>query len=250
MCLKAEVQVYDNVEVSCFTGEIGSYENAFFTNVIRRKEIYIIRQVLQSEKPRLVLDYGCGGGWLSRLIYNWGLDVVGVDLSKKLVKVAKFVCHDGEFIVCDVMKLPFKDGIFDFVIGISILHHLPDLNSALNELARTSMPQAIFLFMEPNSLNPISALGRKFFPMEAHTKGEKTFTFGYLKAALSSAGFMVERYFAIFFLSFPVARFLKIARMRLPLWLVKMSSLFEEIAEKIPCIRCLNSTIVALVKRQ
>lgn len=250
MCLENEVQVYENVEVSFSTGETESYEHSFFVNVVRRRELDFIKQVLQAEKPRLVLDYGCGGGWLSRLMCNWGFGIVGVDLSRKLVKVAKFVCRNGEFVVCDAMRLPFRGGVFDFVIGISILHHLPYLNLALNELKRASMPRAVFLFMEPNALNPISAFGRKFFPMEAHTKGEKPFIFGYLKAALSSAGFTVERYFAMFFVSFPVARFLKVAKIKLPLWLVEMFSLFEEIAEKMPGVRCLNSNIVAFVKRQ
>lgn len=248
MCLENEVQVYEDVEVSLSTGETLSYEDTFFSNVIRRRELDFIKQVLQTKRPSLVLDYGCGGGWFSRLICGWGFDVIGIDLSKKLVKVAKSVCRDGEFIVCDAMRLPFKYRVFDFVIGISILHHLHNLNLALKELKRVSISRAVFLFMEPNSLNPISAFGRKFFPMEAHTKGEKPFTFRYLRAELNSNGFEVEKYFAMFFLSFPVARFLKIARIKLPFLLLNIFSLFEGFTQKIPVIRILNSNIVALAK--
>jgi len=246
--LEDEVEVYDNVVVSCVTGETESYENTFFINVIRKRELDFIKRVVQERKPMLVLDYGCGGGWLSRLMRKWGFEVVGIDLSKKLVKIAKFVCHAGEFVVCDAMRLPFRDDVFDFVIGISILHHLPNMSLAFRELRRTSLPSAEFLFMEPNLLNPFSAFGRKFFPMEAHTTGEKQFTFGYFKSALLLAGFEVERYFAMFFLSFPIARFLKIMRMKLPLWLVKIFSLFEAFTEKAPVFRFLNSNIVALIK--
>jgi len=248
MSLQDEIQVYENVAVSCPTGEIESYEPTFFNEVIRRREFDFIMQVLQSKKPKLILDYGCGGGWLSRLICGRGFNVIGIDLSKKLVKIAHSICHEGDFIVCDAMKLPFKDNIFDFVIGISILHHLPDLKLAICELKRTSLPQAVFLFMEPNLLNPFSAFGRKFSPLEAHTKGEKPFTFGYLKAMLILAGFKVERYFAMFFLSFPIARLLKITRMKLPSWLIKIFSLFEMLTERIPLLNVLNSNIVALVK--
>jgi SAM-dependent methyltransferase len=250
MFLENEVQVYEDVDVSFSTGETESYEETFFTEVIRRRELDFIKQVLKAEKPRLVLDYGCGGGWLSRLICKWGFEVVGIDLSKRLVRVAKFVCREGDFVVCDAMRLPFKDGAFDFIIGISILHHLPKLSMAFSELKRVSASHALCLFMEPNLLNPVSAFGRKFFPMEAHTKGEKQFTFGYLETALNLADFKVERYFAIFFLSFPIARFLKIAHTRLPLWLAKIIFLFETFTEKIPGVRCLNSNIVALAKLQ
>ena len=248
MSLRHEIKVYEKVVVSYSTGEIDSYEPTFFNEVIRRREIDFIIQAIQAKKPRLILDYGCGGGWLSRLICDLGFQVVGIDLSEKLIKIANSISHEGDFIVCDAMKLPFRDNVFDFVVGISILHHLPDLGLALNELKRTSLPRAVFLFMEPSSLNPLSAFGRRFFPMEAHTKGEKPFTFGYLKTILILAGFEVERYFAMFFFSFPIARFLKITGIKLPSWLVKIISLFETLAEKAPLLNALNSTIVALAK--
>jgi len=248
MLLENEVQVYEDVEVCCSSGETKSYEETFFTEVIRRREVDFIRQVLETEKPRLVLDYGCGGGWLSRLISKWGFEVAGIDLSKRLIKIAKFVCREGDFVVCDAMRLPFKDGAFDFIIGISILHHLPKLSTAFSELKRVAVFRAVCLFMEPNLLNPVSAFGRKFFPMEAHTKGEKPFAFGYLKAALCLAGFTVEKYFALFFVAFPIARLLKVTKMKLPSQMVKAILLFENVMEKMPFIRCLNSNIVALVR--
>jgi len=250
MLLENEVQVYEEVEVSCSTGETESYEETLFTEVIRRRELDFIKQVLRAEKPRLVLDYGCGGGWLSRLIFKWRFEVVGIDLSKRLVKIAKFVCRESDFVVCDAMRLPFKDGAFDFIIGISILHHLPKLSMAFSELKRVSAFHALCLFMEPNLLNPVSAFGRKFFPMEAHTKGEKPFAFGYLKAALCLAGFTVEKYFALFFVAFPIARLLKVTKMELPSQMVRAILIFESVMEKIPLIRCLNSNIVALVRAQ
>jgi len=248
MLLENEVQVYEEVEVSCSSGETESYEETFFTEVIRRWEVDFIKQVLNAEKPRLVLDYGCGGGWLSKLICRWGFEVVGIDLSKRLIKIAKFVCREGDFVVCDAMRLPFKDDAFNFIIGISILHHLPKLSRAFSELKRVSVSHALCLFMEPNLLNPFSAFGRKFFPMEAHTKGEKPFAFGYLKAALRLTGFTVEKYFALFFIAFPIARLLKVTKMKLPPWMVKAILLFENVMEKMPFIRCLNSNIVALVR--
>ena len=247
MSIEDEILVYDNAEVSYSTGETESYDAAFFPNVIRKREVELIKEVLQAERPRLILDYGCGGGWLSLLLVRWGFDVVGMDVSKNMVRSAKLACHEADFIVCDAMRLPFRDGVFDFVIGISILHHL-NLNNALSELKRISLARSVFLFMEPNSLNPLSAFGRKVFPMEAHTKGEKQFTPEYLKAALNLTNFNVERCFAIFFLAFPVARFSKITGLNPPSLLVKMTYLLEDALEKMPGIRYLNSNIVAIGK--
>ena len=246
MSIEDEVQVYDAAEVSRLTGETGSYDNAFFPNVIRKRELELIEQVLRAEKPKLILDYGCGGGWLSMLLLKWGFTFVGIDISKNMVKNAKIVCHDADFVVCDAMRLPFKEGVFDFVIGISILHHL-NLKRATDELKRISLARSAFLFMEPSLLNLLSALGRRVFPMETHTEGEKPYTPEYLKTALSLAGFNVERCFAMFFLAFPAARFSRMTRLNPPSSLVRITYFLEGVMEKMPD-RYLNSNIVAVAK--
>jgi SAM-dependent methyltransferase len=247
MNIENEMHVYDGAEVSRLTGETESYDNAFFPNVIRRRELELIWQVLRVEKPRFILDYGCGGGWLSILLRKWGFKSVGLDISRHMVKNAKIVCPNADFIICDAMRLPFKDDIFDFVIGISILHHL-NLKRATDELKRISITGSAFLFMEPNLLNPLSAFGRKIFPMEAHTHGEKPYTPQYLITALNMAGFTIERCFSLFFLAYPAARFSKVARLNPPSLLVKLTYSFEGAIEKIPGIRHLNSNIVAIAK--
>ncbi|MGA2682453.1 MAG: class I SAM-dependent methyltransferase [Candidatus Bathyarchaeia archaeon] len=247
MNIKDEMQIYDGTEVSSLTGETGSYDNAFFPNVIRRRELELIEYVLRAEKPKFILDYGCGGGWLSVLLQKWGLRSVGIDISRRMVRNAKIVCPSADFIVCDAMRLPFKDDIFDFVIGISILHHL-NMKQATDELKRISLAQSAFLFMEPSAINPLSAFGRKVFPMQVHTKGEKPYMPQYLNSALSAAGFTIERFFSMFFLAYPAARFSRIARLNPPPLLVKMIYFFEGIMEEMPGIKNLNSNIVAIAK--
>jgi SAM-dependent methyltransferase len=242
-----EMQIYDRLEASRLSGEIESYDNAFFPNVIRKRELQLITQLIQAEKPSFILDYGCGGGWLSKLLQKWRFEFVGLDISRNMIRNAKKVCPDSDFIVCDSMMLPFKGHVFDFVIGISILHHL-DFERAINELKRVSIIRTTLLFMEPNLLNPFSAFGRRFFPMEAHTKGEKACTPANLNRVLNLANLHVERCFAMFFLAFPVARFSKISKLRPPSALVKMTYFFESLMEKMPGIRYLNSNIVAIVK--
>ena len=244
--LRDEIDVYDKAETS-LTGETVSYDAAIFPNVIRKKEIELIRVFLEAKRPKVILDYGCGGGWLSLSLLSWGFDVVGVDASESMVRKAKLVCHEADFIVCDAMRLPFRDKVFDCIIGISILHHL-NLQKAFEELKRISLSESKFLFMEPNLLNPLSAIGRKLLPMEYHTKEEKPFTPGYLKTAFNLADFSLEKYFSLFFLSFPTARLFKVAHVTPRLSLVTVISFLESALEKLPGIGQLNSTIVAIGK--
>lgn len=242
-----EMRVYDAAEVSLLTGEVESYDTAFFPNVIRKRELELIERVLREKRPRFVLDYGCGGGWLSILLQKWGVRFVGMDVSRNMIRNAKTVCKNADFVLCDAMQIPIKEGVFDFVIGISILHHLC-LKRATEELKRITSSHSAFLFMEPSLLNPLSAFGRRVFPMEAHSKGEKPYTPAYLKTALNQAGFEIERYFAMFFLAFPAARISKLTKFRPPPSLVKLTYFFERAMEKMPIVKTLNSNIVAIFK--
>lgn len=42
-----------------------------------------------SRRPRMVLDIGCGEGWLARALHAQGIDVIGVDVVPELVERAK-----------------------------------------------------------------------------------------------------------------------------------------------------------------
>lgn len=245
MSVKDEIEAYSKAKVSVATGEIEDYDDDVFPNVIRRREIDLIKSELEAARPKMILDYGCGGGWLSLLLYRWGFDVVGIDVTTNLLRKAKLACPKVDYIICDAEKLPFRDAVFDRIIGISILHHL-NLEQGCSEISRVSFSKSKFLFMEPNLLNPLSAFGRKIFPMETHTKEEKGFTPRYLGAMFNLAGFTVERYLVLFFLAFPVARLFKIVRIKPHSSFVKMISLFEGVMEKVPGMRHLNSTIVVI----
>ena len=249
MGLKDEMQVYDSAPVSLVTGETESYDSIFFPNVIRKRELEFIEQVLSRSRPKFILDFGCGGGWLSILLQKLGLDFVGMDISKNMVKNAKIVCPNSEFIVCDAMRLPFRSDVFDFIIGISILHHL-DLRLTTDELKRVSVTKCTFLFMEPSLLNPLSAFGRKFFPMEAHTEGEKPYAPNNLKMALDSSGLKVEKLFTMFFFAFPAARVLKLVKLKPAMVFVNFAYHVEGVLEKIPFVRVLNSNIVVILSKK
>jgi SAM-dependent methyltransferase len=247
--IRDEVKKYSNISVN-ERGDIDVYEKRLFRDLIRRKELEIILPSISSWSPKLILDYGCGAGWLSALLNRCkGFDVVGVDISPYLLKNAKKLCSRAEFIACDAEKLPFKGSTFDCVVGIAILHHLR-LERSCKEINGVLCEESTFIFMEPNSLNPLSALGRRFFPTKAHTKGEGQFVPSHLKTVLSQTGLVSERYFNLFFFSFPLARLFKIAKIRPRLLLIRMASSLENLMQIMPGMKQLNSTIVAIGKSE
>lgn len=73
-----------------------------------------------------VLDLCCGAGYESKRLTNLGVKVVGVDLSKKSIEIAKQHNPNLNFFVKD-MLLPYTDlGKFNGVACIAGLVHLPE----------------------------------------------------------------------------------------------------------------------------
>ncbi|MDI6846759.1 MAG: methyltransferase domain-containing protein [Candidatus Bathyarchaeia archaeon] len=248
MGLKDEIDVYDKAKVSVDTGEIEDYDAVVFTNIIRRREIDLIKSELQAIKPKRILDFGCGGGWLSKILASCNCEVVGVDVSRSLVNSAKRVAPMVTFVVGDGMNLPFMGGVFDAVVSIATLHHL-DVKKGLKEVRRVLKNRGTVMLMEPNKLNPPSAIGRKLFPMETHTMGEEPFIPAQLRSYLEMQGFKIRSVQYFFFFSFPLARMLKILNSpTVPRFLVHTVDAVERMFEHLPVLNSLNSTIVALAE--
>lgn len=72
-----------------------------------------------------VLDVGCGMGRDVEYFMEEKLDVIGIDLSKKMIEEAKTRVKKGKFKVMDFTKMSFKDGTFDGVWSMAAFFHIP-----------------------------------------------------------------------------------------------------------------------------
>jgi len=91
-----------------------------------RKRIWEkLAPVFEKLKGGSVLDVGCGNGRFFDFLKEKGLDYVGVDFSESLVKIAKEKNPKGSFKKANGLNLPFKNGSFENVISIAVLHHIP-----------------------------------------------------------------------------------------------------------------------------
>lgn len=98
------------------------------------------------------LDLGCGIGWASRLLARTvpGSEVVGVDLSHRMIELAR--AHPENlptttFRVADAHHLPFPDGSFSRLVSVESLYYYPDLQAALSEAARVVEPGGSAYFL-------------------------------------------------------------------------------------------------------
>lgn len=113
---------------------------------------YIASLTNKLEFPK-VLDIGCGTGNLTRRIEHYVSKkgfIVGLDLSRKMIDVAKKKTKFANFVTALGEKLPFVDSSFDLVVGIAILHHLPELGGFFEEISRILKRKGKIVFYEPH----------------------------------------------------------------------------------------------------
>lgn len=90
------------------------------------------------------LDVGCGAGHLAELAAGGGAKVTGIDLSPRLIEVAKARAEAGgyaiEYRVGDAEALDVGDASFDVVSSSFGMIFAPDHDAAARELARVTFP--------------------------------------------------------------------------------------------------------------
>lgn len=102
-----------------------------------------------------VLEVGCGTGLFTSKLALTDNQIIAIDVSPVLLELAQNRVQKSNVVFKneDAHRTSFDDEHFDFIIGISVLHHL-DIDAALKEFFRILKPGGKMMFTEPNMLNP------------------------------------------------------------------------------------------------
>lgn len=84
-----------------------------------------IDKFLKEVKTGSILDVGCGVGNLTKYIKDNGFEVLGIDLSSSMIKIAKERFPDIEFKIMDMAKIKLPKNSFDGLFVAYSLFHLP-----------------------------------------------------------------------------------------------------------------------------
>ncbi len=104
----------------------------------------ILAQILAAVAPTqamTVLDVGCGPGILAAALAPRAGDVVGLDVTPKMVQLARARCRtvglrNVHCALGQAETLPFAAGTFAAVVTRATLHHFPEPGQVLREMAR------------------------------------------------------------------------------------------------------------------
>jgi ubiquinone/menaquinone biosynthesis C-methylase UbiE len=103
-------------------------------------------------EPVRIADIGCGTGSLSLLLAEAGHHVSGLDISSKMVEIARAKIAKAElvadFIVADAANPPWQPGTFDVVMTRHVLWAMPDLETVLSIWLKLLNPGGQLLLVE------------------------------------------------------------------------------------------------------
>ena len=143
----------------------GYYSVGFTSHIIEK-----MMEKLGNINGKKVLDFGCGEGWLSKVLLKKGAKVWAFDISEEAVKNVRAKSlqewssnHQVNVIQATAEALGFNADSFDYVIGNAILHHI-DLGAAAEEIHRVLKGGGRAYFMEPLGHNPLLNWYRKRTP--------------------------------------------------------------------------------------
>lgn len=112
------------------------------------------------ERP--ILDVGCGDGHFGSLLLPGGVDA-GIDPSPESIAEAARRGVYRDLRVASACELPFPDASFSSVVSNCVLEHVPDLGSALDEIARVLKPGGFFALTVPSPNYERFLLGSTLF---------------------------------------------------------------------------------------
>jgi ubiquinone/menaquinone biosynthesis C-methylase UbiE len=127
------------------------------------KRIIELGRIIAEKK---VLDLGCGTGNISQQIKNKiEVNLVGVDASPDMLKVA--AGKHLEVILSDIDKqyLPFRDASFDAVVGAYVIHQVKNVKFVLSECYRVLQSGALVLLTSSHKqIEDQHPIIKRFFP--------------------------------------------------------------------------------------
>lgn len=113
-----------------------------------------------------ILDIGCGTGRTIELLRKRGYDLVGIDLSLKMLKIA-YHSSSKRYVQADVRFLPFTENSFDAAFSLhGAFAHLKsreERNKGIEEISHTIKPGGQVFIDVPN---PYREEGGKSYTIE------------------------------------------------------------------------------------
>lgn len=140
---KRTIDWYNN-NAKQYSQHVLNPDDSIYHSLYEKPAMY---NLLPDLKGKFVLSLGCGSGEDCHYLAEHGASkVVGIDISKNLIKIANRNYPECQFQVMDMENLAFEDASFDFAYSSLAIHYIEDWSKTFREVFRVLKPSSYFLF--------------------------------------------------------------------------------------------------------
>jgi ubiquinone/menaquinone biosynthesis C-methylase UbiE len=159
-------------------------------------ELRKLASTLAELGPGRTVDVACGTGFLTRHLEG---DLVGVDYSPSMLRIARSRIPGAQFVRADGMALPFGDRCFNRVVtGHFFGHLLPsEREKLLAEARRVAMELVVFEERLRDDVEPESFEERELSDGSSHRVYKRYFTGAQLVEELGGGKVLFEGYWFV-----------------------------------------------------
>jgi SAM-dependent methyltransferase len=146
----------------------------------------------------LALDAGCGNGRYFNMLIEHSGQIVGVDFSKDMLRMARSKADNlpvgqASVLFGDLTRLPFRDGSFDLIASIEVLEHVPNWEQSISEFHRLLKPGGSMILSLPNkfSMYGLTRYASRLF-IKSENPCDQWKTYFELRNVSTRAGFSIN----------------------------------------------------------
>src|SRR5438445_10652944 len=110
-------------EIAFFDGHAAADAYDVFTPESNARLITTCMRLARAGRGARVADLGCGSGVFTDLLHKQGYDAVGLDISPKLIALARAKYPQLEFLEGDVVERPSTDASLDSMTHSVVIFH-------------------------------------------------------------------------------------------------------------------------------
>ena len=133
--------------------------NRFYSHEVKSRKEVVFDLFAKNTNGKSIrtIDVGCGAGHYVTELRNRNINVIGSDISRKMIEVTKNntvkkQLPPDKLLCADCQLLPFPDNHFDVVFCIGVLSYVSDELAIFKEMRRIVKNDGLIIFNVPNLL--------------------------------------------------------------------------------------------------
>jgi len=137
------------------------YYDILYKDKDYEKEVDFLEDIFRTfHNPKRILEVGCGTGNYTQILQRKGYDIIGLDVSENMIRMAKKKCN-CDFLVGNALNVSI-DSKFDTCIAMfAVMGYITknsDISQALKNIHKHLEPNGLFIFDVWNGLAVLRTL--------------------------------------------------------------------------------------------